>query len=195
MEDLPNENIYNIALNLPVKSIINLCKTNHRFSRLCQDWYFWLIKAEKDLGFPIQKFRSLSISQSPIDTYLYIEELIDDDFAEFIHAIETNNVNAVSVLLNYIDPSIHYNEPLLLSVMNGYIDIVDTILKDPRVNPSDRNNKAIMDASNQGKYDIVNRLLDDPRLILTPEQYRKLNYMYREYEWFDLRDKLKAKVI
>ena len=47
---------------------------------------------------------------------------------------------------------------------NGHLHIVDRLLQDSRVDPSDRNNCAIGWASLKGHLHIVERLLQDPRV-------------------------------
>ena len=63
-----------------------------------------------------------------------------------------------------VDPSDNYNQPILLSSVNGHFDVVNRLLEDSRVNPSTDNNYAIRFASENGHFDVVNRLLDDPRV-------------------------------
>lgn len=58
LEELPNEIVFNILLSLPYTDVINYCETNSRALSICGDESFWRIKAEKDFGLPLKKFKS-----------------------------------------------------------------------------------------------------------------------------------------
>jgi hypothetical protein len=79
------------------------------------------------------------------------------------------NISMVDLLLCYrfIDPSTHNNTALMFAVEtpkgNGLL-VLQRLLEDRRVNPSDNNNELIRFASHLGKLPIVYRLLQDPRV-------------------------------
>lgn len=56
------------------------------------------------------------------------------------------------------------NEPIMVGSARGNIDIVNRLLDDPRVDPSDQNNDAIVRAISHRHPRIINRLLEDPRV-------------------------------
>jgi len=49
--------------------------------------------------------------------------------------------------------------------MNGYIDVVNRLIEDHRVDPSALNNEALRKASKKGYLQVVIRLLNDSRVI------------------------------
>jgi len=80
------------------------------------------------------------------------------------------NVSMVDLLLRYsfIDPSACYNAALMFAVESYKGDgllVLQRLLEDRRVNPSDNNNELIRRASHLGYRHIVYRLLQDPRVI------------------------------
>ena len=56
------------------------------------------------------------------------------------------------------------NRDLIKAAQNGHLDIVERLLKDPRVDPADYDNDAIRWAAENGHIDVVERLLKDPRV-------------------------------
>src|SRR3990167_9224825 len=55
-------------------------------------------------------------------------------------------------------------DDLLSASKNGRLDIVERLLEDQRVDPSDQNNISIIFASENGHLDVVERLLQDERV-------------------------------
>ena len=62
------------------------------------------------------------------------------------------------------DPSIHDNYAIQWASKNGYLEVVQELLKDNRVDPSANNNYAIQWASNNGHLEVVQELLKDNRV-------------------------------
>ncbi len=51
MEDLPNEIIYNIALDMNLKDILNSCLTSKKFYNIiCDNENFWVTKLKRDFN-------------------------------------------------------------------------------------------------------------------------------------------------
>ncbi|SOB74412.1 hypothetical protein BQ9231_00529 [Cedratvirus lausannensis] len=48
MQSLPTEDIFSLALQLPVKDISSLCLTSKEWSGLCQDPYLWKLLVARD---------------------------------------------------------------------------------------------------------------------------------------------------
>jgi hypothetical protein len=69
-----------------------------------------------------------------------------------------------------------YNEILLYTIAENYVEIVDLLLKDRRVDPSANNNFAICMAKSKGLTEMVQCLLQDPRTrIFTKSQKMSKN--------------------
>lgn len=82
------------------------------------------------------------------------------------------------------------NEELLLASENGYIDVVNRLMNDPRlVDPSANDNYAIRMASSRGSIEIINRLLEDPRVdpndalaIASEKGYIEIKYINKRFQ-------------
>ncbi len=48
MDNLPQELLYKILLELPVHDIVQSCESNSKLKLMCNNQYFWRLKAEKD---------------------------------------------------------------------------------------------------------------------------------------------------
>jgi ankyrin repeat protein len=82
-------------------------------------------------------------------------------------AVENGDIAFVDYLLNdpAYDPTRHDNICVTEACRRGYLDIVNRLLTDPRVDPSaDRINNSFWCACVNGHLDVVNRLLEIPRL-------------------------------
>lgn len=159
---LPYELILRIANYLQVDDIISLCRTNKQFSNICEDWLFWSKLAEKNLHFPPKYF--FANNSTPVLRYLRIKFLIDDIDSNFFNAIQNGDAETINILLHYVDPSEDQNEALIEASRRGYVEIVDMLLKDPRVNPNDMGSGSISLAAAEGRFELVKRLLEDPRI-------------------------------
>lgn len=52
LSELPTETIFNLALNLPFKDILNYCNVSTKFNEiLCNTPFFWKRKLKRDFGF------------------------------------------------------------------------------------------------------------------------------------------------
>jgi hypothetical protein len=145
-----------------------------------------------------KRFRELAFEGIPLESKI----------KAFPDAVGNGNLLAVERLLQdpRVDPSVEYNESLLLAISCGHMKIVEILLQDPRVDPSKRapvvngfkpldtiplivvvaemkninilnmllkhpkvdpsvdKNSAIITAAAAGNLEAVNRLLQDPRV-------------------------------
>lgn len=65
MEQLPAEVIFNILLNLHVKSLLEACKTNSVYFNICKSDYFWRQKIALDF-----RLRNIEYEESPYEFYM-----------------------------------------------------------------------------------------------------------------------------
>ena len=88
-----------------------------------------------------------------------------------LYVASTNGqISIVDRLLqsNCVDPPdkeiFTYNDILIYTISKNYVEIVDLLLKDPRVDPSVNNNQAIRIAKSNDQIEIVDLLIKDPRV-------------------------------
>jgi len=77
--------------------------------------------------------------------------------------------------INKVDPSINNNYAIRYAALNGDVELVKTLLQDPRVDPSDNDNSTIRHAALGGHDLIVYLLLNHPKVYqsLTKEEREK----------------------
>lgn len=78
-------------------------------------------------------------------------------------------------MFNGIDPSGSDNYAIQIACEEGYVGIVDLLLRDPRVDPNAGHHNPIFCAIKKGHIAVVRRLLQDPRL----DPCRSNNYAIR----------------
>jgi ankyrin repeat protein len=85
-------------------------------------------------------------------------------------AVINGNLDIVDMLLNdsKIDPG--KNESIILASQHNYLNILNRLLQDHRVDPSIRDNYSIEIAAQNGHLSIVERLLHDPRVDVSNDQ-------------------------
>ena len=94
-----------------------------------------------------------------------INHAIQQNRDPIIEACLQRDADMVDELIKQgFDPALHENVAIRAASINGYIDVVDRLLKDPRVDPSVYRNQAIIYASENGYSSVVDRLLVDPRV-------------------------------
>jgi len=128
---------------------------------------------------------------------------------EFINAVKSNNIELVKTfLVQGIDPSVNDNIAIASSAYNGFTEIVELLLRDPRVDPnkhnslglaaqnghtetvrlllndqrndpSRRGNEAIIDAVKNGHIEVVRLLLSNPRVDPTARNNLAIIYAAR----------------
>ncbi|KAJ3276180.1 hypothetical protein HDV01_005628 [Terramyces sp. JEL0728] len=82
-----------------------------------------------------------------------------------ISACKQGNLEIVKLLLaNGCDPSVNFNSGLFYASKYGYAQIVNELLQNPRVHPSDYKNVCLLSASQNGHSSVVQVLLKDGRV-------------------------------
>ena len=49
--DLPNETVFDILLNVDIRTLLSLCQSNQYARNICDDEYFWSIKFQRDFPY------------------------------------------------------------------------------------------------------------------------------------------------
>lgn len=81
---------------------------------------------------------------------------------KLVRACESGDLDTVKELLkNGADPSCYNNYSIKIASCNGHTEIVELLLQDARVDPS---NESIIRACIAGNVDVVKLLLDDSRV-------------------------------
>lgn len=88
----------------------------------------------------------------------------NDKQKEFTAACGIGDVDTVKKLIKDVDPTVNNHWALSLAANNGHLEVVKTLLEDPRVDPSDDDNVTIAQSSRGGYLEIVKELLKDPRV-------------------------------
>jgi hypothetical protein len=124
-----------------IYSIINMSATDDYMLRALIDRNYTnfvrLILLDESLNFPI------------------------DDFT-FLRAVKKGMTDIVQLLLKakHMDPSVFVNSAIHIACKKGYLQIVELLLEDERVNPGN----SIVIAAKRGHLEIVKRLMKDHRL-------------------------------
>lgn len=67
------------------------------------------------------------------------------------------------------DPSVDKDKAFIWACENERYSVIQKLLKDPRVNPSNQNNSAFYSACSMPNMDVARLLLDDARVKLSPK--------------------------
>lgn len=86
MQRQPKEIITEIALNLPLRDLLNYCLTNKNFSNICKSNSFWIRRLVKD--FQLDKYINLQDIKNPKE--LYIEILQNKELCQELLLYEKN---------------------------------------------------------------------------------------------------------
>jgi len=81
-----------------------------------------------------------------------------------LQAIRNNEFEKVNELLHVCDPSLNDNEAIKVAAELGHMNIVEILIKDPRVNPAGQTNYAIRWAAKNGHTNTVVVLMNDTRV-------------------------------
>ena len=102
---------------------------------------------------------------------------IEDKF----EIVRKNNLEwlLVDCLKNGLPIDFHENHPIRTAAARGWNEIVDMLMKDPKVDPSDENNLAIYWARTNHHEDTVKMLLKDERVIEKLYELPDNRYYYR----------------
>lgn len=193
MDTLPNELIQEIASNLSIHELTQLCRSNYAFSGLCRDWNFMAyytaknlhIKAEDFYVLEPSKYRNMSnfkLGVTPIQRYNQIYYLLTYPTANFIEAVINGNVEDVKILYPYVkDFPVLLNNGLINAIRNNNLDMVNYLLTLPNVYPNVEQDTPIISAIKNGNAKIVKSLLAHPSFkpishTFTINLARKLDY-------------------
>lgn len=86
------------------KDIVNLCKTNSYYNKICNDKVFWETRAYNDFGLPKEFFDKLPLNQ--MSNYFYIKEVITDPYKSIKKGIISGDPYAVQIGLIYYDDEV-----------------------------------------------------------------------------------------
>jgi surface antigen len=90
--------------------------------------------------------------------------MIDEDYYAFAQAVQEGNVGVVDFFLRTKIVDSSFVNGLAVGAVYGHLAVVERLLLDSRVDPSDRNNLAILRAAENGHLAVVERLLQDQRV-------------------------------
>ena len=101
---LPDELILEVLIRMPLQDLSNVCRTNSRISKLCNDQYFWRLKSE-------YHFRQCN-KPAKIDWNQYYIELVIETFNQ-LYIIDYINPNckkefSFTIFINPLDDSMQY---------------------------------------------------------------------------------------
>ena len=88
----------------------------------------------------------------------------------------------IALSRGYGDVSEGENYAVRYAAVNNEADLLETLLKDPTVDPSANNNEAISWASKNGHVEIVQMLLDDARVDATDKNWNHSDFPYDAVE-------------
>ena len=116
MQKVPQEGIYGIAVNLPVKDLFNLCKTNKDYEKLCKDEYFWGLKLNKEINLSSNSYKRLKEISGLNGQQLYA--LMHSDFLSYPVQFEGTDLFGIMKILGQLGD---------LDLINYYIRKFDRI--------------------------------------------------------------------
>ncbi|KAI9341177.1 ankyrin repeat-containing domain protein [Obelidium mucronatum] len=70
---------------------------------------------------------------------------------------------------NFFNPGCEYNKPLRMASFLGHADVVEILLQNPAVDPSDLSNRALCEAAERDHLPVVKILLEDSRVDPTQD--------------------------
>jgi len=163
--------IYLNERNIKVLANTNL-RLNYSIVKLYRDNNFWKSRVKA----------VLKLNQMKTDWYDLFEKIYNrkDDIVHnlgnvLLEASKDGDIILVNTLiLAGINPSAYQNMIIIYASINGHLNVVNLLLKDPRVNPSDLHNLAIIGASEAGHLNVVDRLLEDPRVNPSDQDNRAI---------------------
>jgi len=149
-----------------VSNIISFENSNRSIPLVCQqlDEYIQngrdLLQAlgcNDDLDMLNQIVQAKNFGQSRFNQYSFDKCLIVASQRDYLQIVEL-------LLTLGADPRYKENKAIRRASEYGHLDILNRLLQDERVNPSDDNNYAIRRASSNGYLAVVERLLQDERV-------------------------------
>ena len=172
---LSDDELYVIAKNMDVQSLIQLCGSNQRMNSLCQTSRFTqlfedaLNKLIQQQGYEnVTKIcNSNSVFKKMCQTQKFMNAYIDYWMKRYplseqslLTVIKKDAVPIVKYLISLgVNPSSNNNEALITAIANNSTASARLLLQDPRVDLSTNNNEALTIAVQQGNLELVDLLL------------------------------------
>lgn len=172
MDSIPYELIFQIAYNLSTDDIQNLCLTNQRLSRLCQDWRFWYNLSAKTINNFNMTYDIFTDTYAlPRERHLRVRRMFMHPNEYFAQAVKDNDLQSVKLLLPHTDQNF-INEQFLLNkcIRLGHVDIFKLLLSDSRVDIYYIGDELVYNAARYNPS-IIMALLEDGRLNLFEMYY------------------------
>ena len=143
-----------ILLNLDYPDIINACQALPAFARVCDDPYFWALKAEYDFGIPQDELQ-LVPGSSNLERYKFIYDIKDPNTG-LVEAASLGTLALVRYFLK-LGADLHAmdEEALYLAADNGHLDVVKYL-----VELGADNEYALKLVARDGHLDIVKYLVE-----------------------------------
>jgi hypothetical protein len=143
---------------LPKNDLNNFIGTNkHICKNILDDQYLWKLRLENIFNL----FSKDNIDYKSTCIFIDNNKSLEDNY---INAIELNVSDVVKILLENNIEHFSNDWPIRHAAENGYYKIIELLLKDGRIDPSDYHNNVIRIASREGHYEIVELLLNDTRV-------------------------------
>ena len=167
--DLPEELFITMTQGLKYNDIINLCTSDAKMRRLCDNANNWKlmfkIKYSKVLEYLTKKRLDNNVNYKEI-----IKQLSNENLREYyIESLKKGNLYAVMILFeDYKDFSLNY--ALNKASENGHVEIVEFLLK----NGADVHNEddySLTIASQNGYFDVVELLLENGANVHADNDY------------------------
>lgn len=124
----------------------------------------------------------------------------DKNQSALVDASRMGELAMVDELINLgFNPAACDNEAIIVASGNGYVEVVNRLMQDPRVNPADQDNKAIYLASQNGHLQVIEILLQEPRVnpadqdnrsIKKASETKELDVIQRLLQVSDVKNKL-----
>jgi ankyrin repeat protein len=166
MNNQPPEIVLQQLLQLDYNTINNLCSSNKKFKKICDEneKYIYDILIKRDFGLKVDSkllyilFNTLKNDVNFFDKTKHYNVLVEQ--------IKKNKINKFKLLLNYIDINVknkNNKTVLMYALENSTPEIVNIILDlKPEINVKDKTNNwtALMFALQMSTPEIINRILD-----------------------------------
>ncbi len=149
------DQLYQIVANLELYEIINLCKSDKQLSTTCQqDRKIMNLIRDKQQQI---KQKTDEFIRSLNDGYYHLDPITTAIYSEKLDIID-------ELIKRGYDPSADNNLPIQVASEQGYLNVIERLLQDPRVNPGDNGNMSIINAIYKGHLNVAKRLLRDQRI-------------------------------
>lgn len=164
------------------------------YRQIFQGEHIWLDKLKYELldVEPEDLLSELIKSDSYLFAYFLIRDWNVYSNQTLCWAVEKGYTEIVRLVLPNINPSVecaktsrYYSYPIVVASTNGYAEIVELLLADPRVDPAVKDNFAFIQACKQGHVEVAKLLLQDPRVDPT-DNYNRALQMSVAYNHLDV---------